>query len=189
MEFLGFARRRRSARSAAARAAAEAARASPLMQPEPEADIPRWRRQSLIAARKGFIAGASADGPLRFDEEEGPDVDGLERRVIRYRLVSLLDIPDEARGVRIDALDEGDEVAVLEKRGTYLRVMCPDGREGWLHRMTLGVPAEPEEVTAAADALATDGPEGDGHPPDELAPTSFEDVVRAARLDRPQDQG
>jgi SH3-like domain-containing protein len=38
----------------------------------------------------------------------------------------------------VDSLDQGDQVDVVEHHGTYRRVMTPDGREGWLHRMTLG---------------------------------------------------
>jgi hypothetical protein len=75
---------------------------------------------------------------LTFDGTIGDAVDGMERRRIRYRLVSLLDSPDEVRGSEIGTLDEGDEVVLLEKRGTYWRVLCPDGRQGWLHKMTLG---------------------------------------------------
>ena len=35
---------------------------------------------------------------LTFDGVKGDAVDGMERRRIRYRLVSLLDTPDEVRG-------------------------------------------------------------------------------------------
>jgi hypothetical protein len=109
--------------------------------PAPEIDghMPRWRRPSLMEARKAdptrFIA---ADAKLTFDGQASAAVMGLERRRIRYRLVSLLDEPDEVRGVEIGSLDEGDEVVVVEKRGTYRRVLCPDGRDGWVHKMTLG---------------------------------------------------
>ena len=83
---------------------------------------------------------------------------GLERRRIRYRLVSLLDEPDEVRGVEIGSLDEGDEVVLVEKRGTYWRVLCPDGREGWLHKMTLG------DVVIDASAAADSWTSGDEAP-------------------------
>ncbi len=48
------------------------------------------------------------------------------------------------------SLDEGDEVAILEESGLYRRVVTPDGRSGWLHKMTLGdvveaASSEPEE--------------------------------------------
>ena len=50
----------------------------------------------------------------------------------------LLDIPDELRGTELAFLDQGDEVQLLEKRGVYWLVLCPDGRQGWIHKMTLG---------------------------------------------------
>jgi hypothetical protein len=65
-------------------------------------------------------------------------VEGHERRIIRYRVVRLLDAPDELRSVDIGQLDQGDEVQLLEKSGSYWLVLCPDGRQGWLHKMTLG---------------------------------------------------
>ena len=64
--------------------------------------------------------------------------DGRERRVIRYRVVRLLDAPDELRSAEIGQLDQGDEVQLLERSGVYWLVLCPDGRQGWLHKMTLG---------------------------------------------------
>jgi hypothetical protein len=75
---------------------------------------------------------------LTFDEGLVGPLDGRERRVIRYRVVRLLDTPDELRGVEIGYLDQGDEVQLLEKYGAYWLVLCPDGRQGWLHKMTLG---------------------------------------------------
>ncbi len=75
---------------------------------------------------------------LSFDQGLVGPLDGRERRLIRYTLVSLLDTPDELRGAEIAILDQGDEVQLLEKRGVYWLVLCPDGRQGWLHKMTLG---------------------------------------------------
>ncbi len=94
----------------------------------------------------------------------------MERRRIRYRLVSLLDAPDEVRGGEIGTLDEGDEVVLLEKHGTYWRVLCPDGRQGWLHKMTLGdivVEAGAPDTWTAADNGSTTG--------------TFEDILRSYR--------
>jgi hypothetical protein len=138
--------------------------------PAPEVDghMPRWRRPSLMEARKAdptrFIA---ADAKLTFDGRASDAVMGLERRRIRYRLVSLLDEPDEVRGVEIGSLDEGDEVVLVEKRGTYRRVLCPDGRDGWVHKMTLG---DIIDSTSAADSWT---------PGDEAPPAGgFEDALR-----------
>jgi hypothetical protein len=53
-------------------------------------------------------------------------------------VVTLLDSPDEIRGNGIGILVQGDEVQLLEKRGVYWLVLCPDGLQGWIHKMTLG---------------------------------------------------
>ena len=50
----------------------------------------------------------------------------------------MLDTPDELRGTETGYLDRGDEVQLLEKYGAYWLVLCPDGRQGWVHNMTLG---------------------------------------------------
>jgi hypothetical protein len=103
----------------------------------PDADLPRWRRPSLLAARKSdpVRSVAAAGGSLAF---AGASAAGLERRRVRYRIVRLLDRPDELTGTTVGSLDEGDEVAVVEQSGLYRRVETPDGRTGWLHKMTLG---------------------------------------------------
>jgi hypothetical protein len=103
-----------------------------------DVDLPRWRRPSLLAARKSDpIRNGAEHVNLTFDLQGAPTAGG-ERQVVRYRLVRLLDRPDEILGQAVDSLDEGDEVEVLERHGTYRRVVTPDGRQGWLHRMTLG---------------------------------------------------
>jgi hypothetical protein len=103
-----------------------------------EAAMPRWRRPSLIEARKADPTRAVMTGQhARFDTEVAT-ADGAERRIIRYRVVRLLDAPDELRSAPIGELDEGDEVQLLEKSGAYWFVLCPDGRQGWVHKMTLG---------------------------------------------------
>jgi hypothetical protein len=142
--------------------------------------MPRWRRPSLMEARKADPArgvGGAAAVSLRFTGDAGVAVDGMERRLIRYRMVSLLDLPDEVRGTEIGALDEGDEVVLLEKRGTYWRVLCPDGRQGWLHKMTLGdLVIDPS--TQAGDSWTS----GDGGP----QVGGFEDILRAYTEKRQQ---
>jgi hypothetical protein len=106
---------------------------------ELEALMPRWRRPSLIQARKADPIRDSTPAPrLTFDQGLVGKLDGRARRIIRYRLVRLLDSPDELRGSEIGYLDQGDEVQLLEKYGAYWHVLCPDGREGWVHKMTLG---------------------------------------------------
>jgi hypothetical protein len=105
-----------------------------------EAGMPRWRRPSLLEARKADPARSSASAQQRMSFERGANdaADGRERRVIRYRVVRLLDAPDELRSADVGQLDQGDEVQLLEKSGSYWLVLCPDGRQGWLHKMTLG---------------------------------------------------
>lgn len=104
-----------------------------------EAMLPRWRRPSLLQARRGdkFHDDMPAP-PLTFELGQIGPSDGHERRLIRYRLVRMLDTPDELRGTEIGYLDRGDEVQLVEKYGAYWLVLCPDGRQGWLHKMTLG---------------------------------------------------
>ena len=106
---------------------------------DPEAQLPRWRRPSLLQARKADpIRDATPAARLTFDEGLVGPLDGRERRLIRYRLVRMLDTPDELRGIETGYLDRGDEVQLLEKYGAYWLVLCPDGRQGWVHNMTLG---------------------------------------------------
>jgi SH3-like domain-containing protein len=73
---------------------------------------------------------------------------GRERRVIRYRVVRLLDTPDELRGQEIGFLDQGDEVQLVEKYGAYWLVLAPDGQQGWLHKMVLGEVVDADAVTS-----------------------------------------
>ena len=105
-----------------------------------EALMPRWRRPSLIQARKADpIRDMAPAARLTFDQGlVGPLDDGRERKVVRYRVVRLLDSPDELRGQEIGYLDQGDEVQLLEKYGAYWLVLSPDGQQGWLHKMVLG---------------------------------------------------
>jgi hypothetical protein len=105
-----------------------------------EAGMPRWRRPSLLEARKADPnrTATAAVQHLSFARGAVTALEGRERRVIRYRVVRLLDAPDELRATDIGQVDQGDEVQLLEKSGTYWLVLCPDGRQGWLHKMTLG---------------------------------------------------
>ena len=101
--------------------------------------MPRWRRPSLLEARRADPLRDGTVAPrLTFDHGLVGPLDGRERRLIRYNLVRLLDTPDELRGTELAFLDQGDEVQLLEKRGVYWLVLCPDGRQGWIHKMTLG---------------------------------------------------
>ncbi len=127
-----------------------------------EAAMPRWRRPSLLEARKADPTRSVTVSPrLSFSDGAAPD-EGLERRVIRYRVVRLLDAPDELRSADIGQLDQGDEVQLLERSGAYWLVLCPDGRRGWLHKMTLG------EIVDDAAAKSTAESWGAAEPSDIL---------------------
>jgi hypothetical protein len=104
---------------------------------DPEALMPRWRRPSLLAARR-------AD-PTRLARVERPALrfpvtgeTSSSRRIVRYAVVALLDRPDEVLGRQLADLMSGDEVEVIESGGPFWQVACPDGQTGWVHRTTLG---------------------------------------------------
>jgi hypothetical protein len=105
-----------------------------------EALLPRWRRPSLLQARKAdpIRDAVMPTARLTFDQGLVGPLNGHERRTIRYRVVRLLDAPDELRATETGYLDRGDEVQLLEKYGAYWLVLSPDGRQGWVHNMTLG---------------------------------------------------
>jgi hypothetical protein len=140
---------------------------TPVAPPDPEASMPRWRRPSLLEARKTDPVRSPAPERPRLSFEYGlSDLPpGGERRTIRYAVIPLLDRPDEILAARIGELVAGDEVEVEQRSGAYCHVLCPDGRRGWVHRTTLGdiIPAphhsagrlvEPEPEPEADNALA-----------------------------------
>jgi hypothetical protein len=133
----------------AAVAVAESAGGAVLAPEDNELLMPRWRRPSLIQARKADPVRDSLPlARLTFGEGLVGPLAGRERRVIRYRVVRLLDSPDELRGAEIGYLDQGDEVQLLEKYGAYWLVLSPDGQQGWLHKMVLGETVEGDEPAA-----------------------------------------
>jgi hypothetical protein len=156
---------------------------------DPESHLPRWRRPSLQAARKADPArmeqvhvamtfsgaGVAGDAPIPAVLGGVDPLDGLERRRIKYRLVRLLDGPDELRAAELGYLDEGDEVQLISQRGAYWFVLCPNGQQGWIHRMTLGEVVQPLRRVGPASAIpdpptvSPDGLESDDIDPDVLA--------------------
>jgi hypothetical protein len=118
--------------------AAGVVRLPTMIQVDAEAGMPRWRRPSLLEARKADPARYVATAHRLSFDGAAAGGEGKERRLIRYRVVRLLDAPDELRSADIGQLDQGDEVQLLERSGSYWLVLCPDGRQGWLHKMTLG---------------------------------------------------
>jgi hypothetical protein len=105
---------------------------------DPEANMPRWRRPSLIEARRAdpLRTAHSYRLPMRFTDDRAgsPEV-----RVIRYAVVPLLDRPDEVLGLRLSDLESGDEVIGVGASGGFVEVDCPNGEHGWVHRTTLGL--------------------------------------------------
>ncbi|OGN81599.1 MAG: hypothetical protein A2X23_13280 [Chloroflexi bacterium GWC2_73_18] len=103
--------------------------------PVGEEAMPRWRRPSLQAARRGIVpAAVMARHRLVFDRPPEP---GVERRQVSYRFVRLANRPDELYGSDTGALQQGDEVELLREQAGYWLVRAPDGAEGWVHRTTL----------------------------------------------------
>ena len=151
------------AATACAPAAAPAAYGAIAAAPRPfdpgtggtDVDLPRWRRPSLLAARKSDPErdGGPSTNTARLTFAGAAGAAALERRRVRYRIVRLLDRPDELTGTTLGSLDEGDEIAVVEQSGLYRRVETPDGRTGWIHKMTLGdVMEESAEAEPAIDS-------------------------------------
>ena len=176
MAFMLFNKRRRDGEAPAPDGVLQAAAATgigmgmilapaPVAPPDPEAGMPRWRRPSLLEARKTDPIRSPAPERERLSFAIGvADVPaGGERRAIRYAVIPLLDRPDEILASRIGELVAGDEVQIEQRSGAYCHVLCPDGRQGWVHRTTLGDIVEasrpgggrmPEPEPEAENALA-----------------------------------
>ena len=123
---------------AAAAATGYEAQAVPGLPAVDESLLPRWRRPSLQQVRKADPLRAEAETPhMSFETAGAAPLGDYERRSIGYRLVRLLDSPDELRSQEIGILDQGDEVQLLQRHGAYWLVLCPDGKQGWVHRMVL----------------------------------------------------
>jgi hypothetical protein len=105
---------------------------------DPEANMPRWRRPSLIQARHADPTRQAPVYrlPMRFSDERTNDSD---LRIVRYAVVPVLDRPDEVLGLKLTDLENGDEVLAVGASGAFVEVTCPSGEHGWVHRTTLGV--------------------------------------------------
>jgi hypothetical protein len=105
---------------------------------DPEANMPRWRRPSLLEARRTDPSRQAPVYrlPMRFADARTnhPDV-----RIVRYATVPVLDKPDEILGYRLADLEAGDEVLAVGAQGSFVEVTCPNGEHGWIHRTTLGM--------------------------------------------------
>ena len=137
--YLLVARRRRSAEeeapAVAVGAAMGTASAADDLPASAGAFIPTWLRRSM---EEGERIGRP-DARLALHFADPPEL-GVDRRLVRYRLVRLVDVPDEANGEQITWLDVGDEVEVVDGHGRFFRVRTPNGFEGWLHGSALSGP-------------------------------------------------
>jgi hypothetical protein len=141
---------------ATAAAAGYEAQAVPGLPAVDESLLPRWRRPSLQRVRKADPLRAEAETPhMSFETTGAAPIGDHGRRRIGYRLVRLLDSPDELRSQEIGILDQGDEVQLVQRHGAYWLVLCPDGKQGWVHRMVLADgqarPADPEPTAPEPD--------------------------------------
>ncbi len=118
---------------------AEAAEPTAVAQADPEALMPRWRRPSLLEARRADPSrrAEATHTPLRF----GSRAAEADLRIVRYAVVPVLDRPDEVLGGRLAVIGAGDEIEVVGSSGTYLEVICPSGERGWIHRTTVSQPS------------------------------------------------
>ena len=84
--------------------------------PDVEAGMPRWRRPSLLQARKADpIRDAVEASRLTFDNGLIGPIEGRERHLIKYDIVTLLDAPDEP--VPVDAACRGRDHVVAGAAG------------------------------------------------------------------------
>ena len=128
--------------------------------PDPEDMMPRWRRPSLLIARKAdpIRDPAPVRPAMAFPRQASGIPDDVERRQVRYTVAALLDRPDELRSAQIGEVAAGDELQVEGRSGTFCRIICPDGRQGWIHRTALTEPLGSGLRPWEADDFA--------HPPD-----------------------
>ena len=157
----------------------------PSQPPEPEAEVPRWRRPSLIAARyetENMRAVRAADPaaalrarPARLFAEP-TEVLG-ERMVVRYG-VQLLNRPDEPLGRIMGDLANGDQVEVLEQGDIWSNVITPSGAAGWVPTATL-IPA-----TIVSDDEVDDPALESQASSQEVEPPSLETLFDATRRAR-----
>jgi hypothetical protein len=112
---------------------------NPATTVDPESLMPRWRRPSLLEARRADPGrdGETTHAPLRFDARRAE----ADLRTVGYAVVPVMDRPDEVLGTRLTVLGSGDEVEVVNSSGAFLEVICPSGERGWIHRMTISQPS------------------------------------------------
>lgn len=160
----------------------------PSAAPTGEEHVPRWRRPSVTAARFETdasvavrAASAASIPPARTARLFSERIDEVvERMVVRYDRVALLDRPDEALGRTQEMLDQGDEVGVLERDEIWANVTTPTGLAGWIPAMALAPPA-PAMSEENLDPPVGIEPEPAPAPDDRLALETLLEAIAAAR--------
>jgi hypothetical protein len=155
--------------------------------PAGEADVPRWRRPSVVAARfetdnTVIVRAATVDdavgrrAPSIFTDQT--TVAG-DRMRLRFDAVPLLDRPDDVLARIQTDLDAGDEVLVLERGEVWANVTTPAGVVGWVPSMVLveiSEMTEEDDPIGVADDAATVQPAAD--------PPTLEMLLEAAAARR-----
>ena len=154
--------------------------------PAGEADVPRWRRPSLVAARfetdntviqraATVDRSAGRHAPSVFTDRT---TDAGERMRLRYDAVPLLDRPDDVLARTQAELNAGDEVLVLERGEIWASVTTPAGVMGWV----------PSMVLMEESAMVDEGGSGIANDPATIEPTaeppSLEMLLEAAAARR-----
>jgi hypothetical protein len=108
-------------------------------------NLPRWLDPSIAAARLPIdtttaVRAAAAIAVLPPREPQvfaGPIDERIERVLVRYDAVPLLDRPDDVLGQSLGELDGGDEAEILERGEIWTQVRTPAGAAGWIPSMTI----------------------------------------------------
>jgi hypothetical protein len=151
------------------------------LEPTGEEHLPRWRRPSVVAARfetlntAAIKAAAGLTRRRRPAQHFGSDAE-VDRRVLRYDGVVLLDRPDDVHGRPMEGLQADDEVALLERDELWANVATPGGRAGWIPAMALGPAAAPGAEAGAGPTDASDGA-ASPEPADGGEPSSSHETV------------
>lgn len=104
-----------------------------------EANVPRWRRES-VRRERAWTPPARVEAPPDSRHEARFDTvfwDSEARRVVGEDHVLLLNVPHEVLGVALTEIGSGREVELLEVAEPWARVRTAWGEEGWLPSRTL----------------------------------------------------